>query len=322
MDIIINPTFRCNFKCEFCAASNLPQKRLSYEDTIKILKPYIEQGKLGQIIINGGDPLMIEPSYYLELLNYLDKYSPFTTISLTTNLWDFYNNPDKWDEVFRNKRIGIITSFQYGTKRRINKDIIFTDMIFLDVIEEFRKRNYGYIPNFISVIDKDNEKYYKDTIELAKQLKVKCKLNKAVIAGKETNYYPRYRLFEILLKVFENNLQDYEMNCSLLMNYFTGKNVYCPLGNKSCFESIRAINPDGSIYRCGFLANTNEKDYDQFRKKYNVIMDKCYICDNFLLCNSCYSYIKEIKNNNDESNYCKNMKSIIPKLKEYCIKNV
>ena len=40
IDIIINPTKKCNFCCDFCAASEIPNDEISIEDTIKILEKY------------------------------------------------------------------------------------------------------------------------------------------------------------------------------------------------------------------------------------------------------------------------------------------
>ena len=55
IDIIINPTKKCNFCCDFCAASEIPNDEISIEDTIKILEKYQREYGIRTIIINGGD---------------------------------------------------------------------------------------------------------------------------------------------------------------------------------------------------------------------------------------------------------------------------
>ena len=69
------------------------------------------------IIVNGGDPLMVEPDYYWRIIDWLDEHNYDTSISLTTNLWPFYKKPKKWTPLFNNDRVGVTTSFQYGGGR-------------------------------------------------------------------------------------------------------------------------------------------------------------------------------------------------------------
>lgn len=57
MDLIINPTNKCNFSCDFCSARNLPNRTLTSKETITFLKKYGHN--IGMVIINGGDPLML-----------------------------------------------------------------------------------------------------------------------------------------------------------------------------------------------------------------------------------------------------------------------
>ena len=50
IDIIINPTKKCNFCCDFCAASEIPNDEISIEDTIKILEKYQKEDGIRTII--------------------------------------------------------------------------------------------------------------------------------------------------------------------------------------------------------------------------------------------------------------------------------
>ena len=319
MDIIINPTNRCNFACQFCAAANLNIGDITSKDAIKLIEPYSKQ--LGQIIINGGDPLMMDPDFYFDLLKYINTLDHYVTISLTTNLWDFYQQPYKWKELFMEKQIGVISSFQYGTKRRLRDSRIFSEQMFRNCVNMF-EYVIGYRPNFISVIDYENERLCKATLELAKALGIKCKMNKVVISGRNSDYYPRYRMFEKYIELYKEGLGEYEMNYDLLKNYFNHLPTYCPI-DRGCYNKLRVINPNGSMSTCSYTAEEHISDYDlkcnpvnKIAKKYNTITDKCLSCENCNLCNSCRVYIKEVKDNKDETNYCANMKKIMPQLRE------
>ena len=44
MDLIINPTNKCNFSCDFCSARNLPNRTLTSKETITFLKKLASLG--------------------------------------------------------------------------------------------------------------------------------------------------------------------------------------------------------------------------------------------------------------------------------------
>lgn len=334
MDIIINPTNACNFCCEFCSASDMPKGKLTIEDTIKLLEPY--KNDLGEVIINGGDPLMMDPEYYFSLLEWIEYINEHSWISLTTNLLDFYKNPDKWKDLFRNKRIGVITSFQYGDKRRYKTSNGFKvfDEYLLRKIEDKFYEYIGYHVGFIYVVDKDNDSwlYIKHACELAKELDTRVRLNKVCISGKSNEYYPLYKLYEKYIKIIEAGYAEYEMNIEQLYDFFKYNKFSCNLSPQCC-ENITAINPDKSITTCSFTAGDinklGRKDYDikenpinryTLQSRYSYIKPNCLSCDNYFLCNRCHIMIKEVRDNHDEKIYCEQMKTITPKLKELVLK--
>ena len=105
MELIIKPTGRCNFNCKFCSANllNIKHQTKVPNELIKIIQTI----KPNSLIFTGGDPLLVGPEYYYEILS-LGNFS----ISLTTNLKDYYIQPKKWIDLFKNERVGICTSFQ------------------------------------------------------------------------------------------------------------------------------------------------------------------------------------------------------------------
>ena len=70
------------------------------------LKEALEKISPSCIIVTGGDPLCVSPEFYEELLS-LGSWK----MSFTTNLKDYYENPGKWDSIFKNPRVGVCTSF-------------------------------------------------------------------------------------------------------------------------------------------------------------------------------------------------------------------
>src|SRR5688500_13988520 len=122
MELIIKPTEACNFKCTFCSSTHLVENKASKLDISKIEQFLDRYPETRTIIVNGGDPLMMPPEYYFQILDMIEKRNLQTTLSFTTNLWAFYKNPDIWTELFRHPLVGVSTSFNYGETRRITHD--------------------------------------------------------------------------------------------------------------------------------------------------------------------------------------------------------
>jgi len=140
------------------------------------------------VIITGGDPLCCSPKLYEEILSLGDW-----NISLTTNLKGFYEDPEKWLSLFKNPRVGVCTSFQYGTGRMWNESTLYDETMFRKVFTKF-KDLVRYPLMFISVISEENEDRALDHLRLAKELGTKCKLNGIMPLGKSSVFYPQYKL--------------------------------------------------------------------------------------------------------------------------------
>ena len=152
MDLIVKPTELCNFKCTFCSSSKITENDNTAQlDLLKIFRFLDRYPDTQTIIVNGGDPLMMDPKYYMDIIEFLDKNNYPASISLTTNLWPFYMKPEKWLEVFQNPRVGIATSFQYGGGRLKGDLSEFTEEDFWKCSNAVLK-HCGYRPGFIAVI--------------------------------------------------------------------------------------------------------------------------------------------------------------------------
>jgi MoaA/NifB/PqqE/SkfB family radical SAM enzyme len=324
MDLIIKPTKACNFACTFCS-SNKISKALTLD--LEKVFPILLENDVQTIIVNGGDPLMVPPAYYERLINFLDEHDMKTTISFTSNLWDFFLHPDKWEKLFKDERMGVCTSFQYGGERRIADGQEFTEELFRKVFSLFEDR-IGYKLSFISVITRNNEERVLDTVRLAKELGTECKINPAFKSGRSEEFYPLYKAYGRYLDIIKAGLAEYEFNSKNLKQLFGSSNVCCPY-NRNCYKTIRCISPDGLIHSCGAFNDDHYMNAAQGKKTYclgqydekelardfKMLKPACLSCDMFRFCNSCYKQIADITSSGTTEEHCTGMKALEGRLK-------
>ena len=304
MELIVKPTAKCNFNCKFCAASGLD---ISYSSS-KVpdqIKEVVNTLNPDGIIITGGEPLCCDPQYYEELLK-----SCNCNIIFTTNLKDFWLNPDKWTPIFKNERVRVGTSFNFGNTRMWNKDKVYDETSFRMVMDLFKER-IGYVPPFIAVIDENNASRYMDHISLAKELGTYCRLNNALKMGRQGKHYPRYKVFKMWIDIIKAGLADYEQNC------FERQDGKCPINSSlMCQSSIRTIyiDSDGKIHysNCEDKLNRDNGDeiaIDDVRPSQEptpitfdeAISYKCLSCELYNICNACNTNREAAK---EDPNYC------------------
>lgn len=327
MDLIIKPTELCNFKCTFCSSTKLVEDKAAKLDLLSIYRFLDRYPDTKTIIVNGGDPLMMKPEYYEELLKYLDDNDLPATLSLTTNLWPFVKSHEKWLKVFRHKRTGIATSFQYGNGRLKGDYSVFTEEDFW-VASDFVLYYCGYRPGFIAVIDESNEDSVIATVELAKKMDVVCKVNYAMASGEQSKPYRLSKIYEQYLKIYDAGLTEYEHNTQQMVKRLRGEATICPL-TRSCDENIRTIQPEGDYYSCGAFGDDREKPIDfeyemsgGFARplaespELHSLKQSCYSCPMFQICNGCKKTIKDLKNHNMVEEHCKHMKELAPRIIE------
>lgn len=314
MQLMIKPTLACQFKCDFCSAACYKQTNLT--QLPNKLKNDIQHLDPENIIVTGGDPLMLSPQFFFDLLSINNKI----TLSLTTNLWDFKLNPSKWISLFANDRVMVCTSFQYGNRRKKPDGTTYTEQEFINV-EKLFQTQIGYVPEFISVISKENEANAIQHVLLAKQLGTKCKLNGILPIGYSDEYYPRYKMLDIQFKIIDLGLEEFESNT---LERKSGK---CPINiHQDCYKLNRSIVIDeNGKYRYSFcedlafdkpcFSDINEIDTtDKLMLSECIEGEKCFQCELFRFCNSCR--VHRIAAKNDIS-YCKNMSKYKQRLRQY-----
>jgi MoaA/NifB/PqqE/SkfB family radical SAM enzyme len=326
MDLIIKPTQRCNFKCSFCSSTNIAKSN-NKKDDLDINNIFIFLKRFPDtknIIVNGGDPLVMSVGYYEDLISYIEKNNLNTRITLVTNLWDYYLNPDKWRKLLKNKIIHVATSFNLGETRKITTTKVFTKEIFLNVVKMF-KSDFGYVPSFISVISEQNKDTAIDNVLIAKELNAECKLNYAFSSGRESVCFPIGKMYNIYLDIYELGLQEFEYNTKQMLRRLNGEETTTCPQNRKCDEGIRNLQPtsnNGYNYSsCGSFGDDQEYGIDfekemegdffkplQSALEIQYQKEECLSCPNFNICNGCYKTVSDLKKNNLVEESCKEMK--------------
>jgi len=334
MDLIIKPTEKCNFKCTFCSSTNITEDK-SLELDLEYIYKFLERfPETNTIIVNGGDPLMMDPEYYWNIINHLDSIDSHATLSFTSNLWPFYKNPNKWKKLFNHPRMGVTTSFQYGGGRLKGDLSEFTEEDFWKCSDAMLE-HCGYRPDFISVITEENEHDAIKNVELAKRMGVECKLNyamssgppvkfKGIIMGQQGKPYMLSNIYEIYVEIWKRGLAPWEFNTKQMMKRLIGQSTCCPQ-NRDCDSGIRTLQPSGDYYSCGAFGDDREYgiNFDQEMKgkkifpiknilELQTMTEDCYTCPMFEICNGCKKTIKDHKTYNMASAHCKKMKTLAP----------
>lgn len=355
MELIVKPTEACNFKCTFCSSTKIAAHKAQLLDLEKIYQFLTRFPNTKTIIVNGGDPLMVNPSYYWRLIEWLDEKGLETSISFTSNLWPFYKNPKKWVDLFKHPRMGVSTSFNYGETRLKGDLSVFTEEDFWRVSDAMLE-HVGYRPDFISVITEENEDTAIKNVELAKIMSediepnredgfftgVECKLNYAMASGdivvdprtghkmgQAGNPYVLGKIYEIYVRVYEAGLAPWEFNTKQMMKRLAGRHTICPQ-SRNCDEGIRTLQPGGDYYSCGAFGDDREKPIDFEEEVINgkfftplqdspelvSMKEECLSCPMFAICNGCRKTIKDLKQADLVEEHCGRMKRLAPKIME------
>lgn len=319
MDLIIKPTEKCNFKCTFCSSTSISDDHAQLLDLNTVFEFLFKYPETKTIIVNGGDPLVVDPLYYWKLIEFLDDNNMSTNISLTTNLWPFYIKPDKWIDLFRHPRVGVATSFQYGEGRLKGDYSVFTEEDFWNVSNKFLEL-VGYRPSFIAVITEENQDTVLDTVRLAQKMGVVCKVNYAMASGIQSKPYRLSKIYERYLEVHEAGLTAWEHNTQIMTKRLIGSLSPCPQ-NRKCDEGIRAFNPGGDLYSCGSLGD--DRDYEitledqkplQNKPELQSLKQACFTCPMFDICNGCRKTILDLKRHGMVEDHCYHMKQLAPRI--------
>lgn len=303
--LIIKPTSVCNFNCTFCSAKllNIPLHKYVPEK----LKQFLKEYKPSDVIITGGEPLVNPKTYFLDLINCLEQNGTDYNLSLTSNLTLWYKDPEKFEYLFTNPHVGVVTSFQYGEDRRENS--VFTEDEFVKIFNKFYEM-YNEKLMFIYIVNENNETEVLKAGELAKKLGTTFKLNQQMPLGLSKSFYPRYKLIKLYLDVIKNGYGD---QLESLDSFYKGKCPY-PKSYKHCLHNkVVYVNNSGELVEHYCEDIISSKDEINIQK--DILFERCLTCKMFHLCNSCslnVFYSKQCKNEQ-----CKWMKENYNDLSKY-----
>jgi sulfatase maturation enzyme AslB (radical SAM superfamily) len=326
MDLILKPTQRCNFSCSFCSSTDIAKSNNTKDDLAvgKIKQFLMRFPKTKNIIVNGGDPLVMPPTYYSEVLDFAESQQMDIQLHFTTNLWDYHLHPEKWQPLFHHPRVTVGTSFDLGDGRRITKNSVFTKELFFEIVEKFKKE-FKYVPAFIAVITEENQSESLELVKIAKSMGVECKLSYALKSGKSGTIFPIGSIYNIYLDIYEAGLMEFEFHTKqMLQRLKNDENTICPQ-NRRCDEGIRNLQPDSaSGYNygsCGAFGDDQQYGIDfekemagEFFKPLQSAFEiqyqkeECLSCPNFNICNGCYKTVSDLKSTNRVEESCREMK--------------
>lgn len=338
MSLIIKPSLLCNFKCTFCSSTTITEDSAALLDIGTIERFLDRYPETSTIIVNGGDPLMVDPSYYWDIIKLLDdRDMDHCTISFTSNLWPFHKKPEKWKELFNHPKLGITTSFHYGDTRLKGDHSVFTVEDFWAVSDSMLE-HVGYRPDFIAVVDNSNVHTVMDTVLLAKEMGVEAKINHLlasggtvdtgkVLMGSHDKMFTKGDICKEYVKIWKAGLMEYEHNTKELARAISTGDTICPLA-RDCDAGIRTLQPEGDYYSCGAFGDDKQYPID-FEYEMNggfvrplqveeldTMKHSCYECPMFKICNGCKKTISDTKRLGLVEHHCRTMKSIAPDIIE------
>ena len=125
MVISINPTYYCNFRCDFCYLTEeqlSDRKKLSLERLSVMLSEVTSQYKVDMVDIYGGEVSLLGKEYWDDLINTIQVYG-ITDINLVTNL-------SALNEITTDPRV--YTSVSYDFEAREDHERVYRNMALLN----------------------------------------------------------------------------------------------------------------------------------------------------------------------------------------------
>lgn len=330
MELILKPTSICNFACTFCSSTVLseqPKDIVPLSEVEAFLKRF---PTTRTIILNGGEPLMMPPDYYWDIISILERLNSPATLAFTSNLWPFYKKPEKWASLFQHERVGVTTSFQYGNARLKGDMSVFSEEDFL-ACSDLMLELIGYRPDFISVIDKENEHTVLDTVRLAKRLGVEAKINHVVASGPEVvkkgvsigaanKFFTQADIYAHYIAIYDAGLMEWEYNTKQMAKRLREANTTCPLSS-NCDSHIRNLQPGKGYYSCGSFGDDRTYPIDfeaEMRGEFHTplsdafelmsMKESCFSCPMFAICNGCKKTVNDTKRMGLVEHHCLKMK--------------
>jgi sulfatase maturation enzyme AslB (radical SAM superfamily) len=284
MNISVNPTYYCNFRCDFCylTPEQLSDRALLSLDSLsEKLAEIISHTNIDMVDIYGGEIGLLSESYWNNLISILYSYG-IDDINLITNL-SMLNVVTEDDRVH--------TSVSYDFEARESSDKVWRNMALLNkpfsvlmlASPSLIKQDVDYMVNMFNT--------------LGNLISVEIKPYSANQANQLQVSYTEYE--EFVKKWIENNNKKFQLNNIHLLNSVVD-------ASRNSFSDDHVyITPSGNYGVLEFDLNENEffKEYKTFKEylqwcnleKVRVSNNKfCSKCDYYGKCLS--EHLRDVKN--------------------------
>ena len=276
--IIFRTTNSCNLDCKYCYDKENHRQKDMENKYFKAKIPsiinnikYLWKDKKAkcEIIFHGGEPLVINPENYEELISEIKKEYPKAIISIQTN-GTLIN--EKFIKLFKKYNIHLGISLD-GYNEITNKNRVFCNgnnsfNIVIKNIEMLKNNNvkFGIIMTLTSeVLGKEKELY-----EFISKNKLKCNIRPAFKSNDlNVDYMTDEQYFEFFKILFMIWINDQEKKVKItqireLYDEFakvlepTYNNKSCSNSGK-CFYDFISLDCEGNLYSCN--RTYNNKDF-------------------------------------------------------------
>jgi len=294
--LVIKNVLNCNNKCWFCSTSG--DGYIEQRDIVRLYDTY----KSENVLLIGGEPMMLPPEYYSELLDKGLKFSLQSNIMLYDSSWDC---------VLTHKNFqGLSVS---GDKFDIVADFFTAYEMVREVV--------GYSPPVLIVLDTNKnvsllkaEEWVSSSIAKDFPLKINYIVPSGLAARHKERILKVSDVFDIYTRLIdawiESGFHEIQPFTNIL-NSLKGGNDICPY-IKTCINDDVMVNieTDFSSYPCPVMGDMRKERKDL---KYDI-PKKCFICDHFNLCRGC-TIRNWMVESYDDTNYCESAKRFFSKLK-------
>lgn len=292
MNISINPSYYCNFRCDFCYLTKeqlSDRKLLELEILSKRLSEITQYKKIEQVDLYGGEVGLLSKKYYEEMKLLCKLYSPTVKFNLITNL-SMVNDITQDPECY--------TTVSYDFDCRQDHELVMRNMLLM-------KKPFSILMLAGNCLVKKDVDYMIKTLNLIKNLvSVEVKpystnqANQHAVSFKDFEEFVKHWIISPVNKNFEF------VNEFLIQDSLSG--------NRNSFSDDHVyITPSGKFGVLEFDLNDNEffLEYDTLdeyliwcnREKIRVSKNKyCSKCEYFGNCLS--EHLREVKNLDNSCN--------------------
>lgn len=295
MILSINPTYYCNFRCDFCYLTEeqlSDRKKLSLERLSVMLAEVTSRYKVDMVDIYGGEVSLLGKEYWNDLISVIQVYGIYD-INLITNL-------SAVNEITTDPRV--YTSVSYDFSAREDHERVYRNMALLD-------KPFSILmlasPKFLEL----------DTAEMIESLNLLPNLESVEIKPYSSNQSNTHTVY---YTDFEEKVKSFLNYGNMRFNFVNEHLIKSTLNKErnSFSDDHIYITPGGRYAVLEFDLNDNEffleyddlQDYENWcqKEKDRVSRNKfCSSCEYFGHCLS--EHLREVKNLDNSCNGFKNL---------------